>query len=46
MSMYYTRTGGRGYMTCLCQWFNDLIDGMSGVMSLPFKGRLSILRFE
>ena len=42
-----TYTGGRGYTTCLCQWLKDLIDGeMSEVVGLPFKRRLSILRFE
>jgi len=35
-----------GYITCSDQWLNDLIDGVFGVVSLPFKGRLSILRFE
>lgn len=32
-----------GYITCSDQWLNDLIDGGVGVVSLPFKGRLSIL---
>ena len=41
-----TYTGGRTHITCSGQWLNDLKDGMSGVVGLPFKGRLSILRFE